>query len=803
MFVNYIKIAARNLMKFKVYSFINITGLAVGIACSLLILLYVQDELSYDRFHQKADRIFRVISLEKSEDKENHVATTYAPLAPILETENSEIKEIVRFLPHSVVVKSGELKFQEDKFFFCDPDVFNVFSFAFESGDPRSALAAPNSVVLTEETARRYFGSSNPMGQTLRIENQLDLTVTGVLKNLPHNSHLHFDFLTPLRGIDFIIGRWVLTHGWHWPPIYTYITLPGDLSVETLENRFPQIVKNRLPESMQGWVSFHLQKLTDIHLHSSLQNEIEPQGSMTYVIILSLIAIFILFIACINFTNLATARSANRAKEVGLRKVVGAEKGQLVRQFLGESFVYALIAMLLAILTVVLALPAFNHLIGKQLSLYALQTGRIWLGLIGITLIVGLMAGGYPALLLSRFRPVQILQGGSAFGQASRSPNRLRSALVIVQFAISITLIIITAGVHKQLGFIQNNRLGFNKEHIVVVPIRDENLQNKYETLKNRILSNAGIVSATAISNFPWDQGYYGFPIQAEGMSPDNEANIATLIVDPDFTSTFGIDVLEGRSFSKGHISDAGHAFIVNQAAVQKLGWDSAIGKRFTVQKITSGKDMVGQVVGVIRDFHLRSLHHEIDPLVAVVSPLAYYLDNLAVRIAGHDVRSEVAVLEKTWNELVPHRPFEYFFLDEAFDQLYRKEQKLGEIFNYFAMLIIIVSCLGLFGLASFTAEHRTKEIGIRKTLGAPVFRIVLMLSKDFSLLVGTAFFIAAPMAYYFIHQWLQDFAYKAMPNLWTFLLAGGLALSIAMITVSVQTVRAALTNPVESLRHE
>ncbi len=804
MFRNYLKIAVRNLLKFKAYAVINIVGLAVGIAACLLILLYVQDELSYDKFHQNADRIYRVISEESENGVSAKVATTYAPLTPIMLSTNPEIENVVRLFPHSVMVKYTEdVKFQEDKFFFCDSSFFDVFSFKLLQGDPKTALTVPNGVVVTEETAQRYFGKENPIGKTLRIENQLDVTVTGVLENVPHNSHISFDFLASMNGVNTIIGNWVMIRGWHWPPMYTYAMLPENFDASIIAERLPEMARTKFPESTRDWMTPELQPLTDIHLYSTLQAEVQPTGNITYIYLFAMVAAFILLIACINFMNLATARSANRAKEVGLRKVVGAERAQLIKQFLGESLVYAVVAMILAIAIVEFFLPTFNSLIGKDMDVAYTENIMVWVGLIGTTLIVGLLAGSYPAFFLARFRPIQVLQGKISFGGAARGPKQLRSALVVLQFVISIALIIVTAGIHKQLNFIQNNRLGFEKEYVVVIPIRDDALQNNYVTLKNRVLANAGVISATAISNFPWESGYYGFPIKAEGMAQDDNTNMATLLVDPDFDKTFGIEIVEGRGFSRDRISDAGEAFILNQAAIKKFGWESAINKRFEVDKVASGQARTGRVVGVMQDFHLRSLHHEIEPLVAMVTPVSYFLDNLAVRISGRDVRTEVAALQQTWAELAPHRPFEYFFLDDAFDQLYRKEQKLGGIFNWFAGLTIFVGCLGLFGLASFTAEQRTKEIGIRKTLGATVSGIVLLLSKEFTKLVAVAFILAAPVAYYFVQQWLQDFAYKTSPNFWTFLMSAVIVLGVALLTVSYQSIKAALTNPVKSLQCE
>ena len=456
-----------------------------------------------------------------------------------------------------------------------------------------------------------------------------------------------------------------------------------------------------------------------------------------------------------------------------------------------------------AIAMVEFFLPKFNLLVAKQLEVRYFENWLVLAGLAALTVFVGILAGAYPAFFLARFRPIHVLQGKITIGAANRAPRRLRSILVVTQFIISIVLIMVVAGIHEQLRFIQSGRLGFDKNHIVVIPIRDEEVQRNYEAIKNSLLSQAGVLSATALSNFPWEQGFYDFPIKAEGMADDTDWNMFTLIVDHDFVQAFGAEIVAGRAFSKAFATDVGRAFILNETAVAKLGWDDAVSKKFEVDKVASGGPMQGNVIGVIEDFHLRSLHHKIEPLVLLVSPEPYYLDNLAVRISGRDVHAELAALEQTWRGFVPHRPFEYFFLNEAFDRLYSKERKLGEIFNYFAGLTIFVGCLGLFGLASFMAEQRTKEIGIRKVLGASVSGIIFLLSKDFARLVLVAFAIAAPLAYYFIHRWLQDFAYRIDVSWWMFLLAGGLALVIALLTVSAQAIRAALANPVEALRYE
>jgi len=757
MFKNYLKIAARNFLKHKAYSFINVAGLALGIVCCILMLLYVQDEVSYDRFHENAGRIYRVIVDETNEGSLRHLANTHAPVAPALRAEFPEISRVVRFFPRSVTVKrDAQKRFQEKRFFFTDSTVF--------------------------------------------VENLLDFKITGVLKNIPHNSHLDFDFLANINSVNTLMGTWVLQHGWYWPPMYTYVLLPPVYSPLALENRFPELVRKHFPADVASRAALRLQPLTDIHLHSVLENEIAPNSNVAYVYIFSAIAAFILLIACINFMNLATARSAKRAKEVGLRKVIGAQRLQLVMQFLGESLFYTVLALLLALALVELFVPAFNMLLGKQVEMRYADNWSVVLGLLALALLVAILAGSYPAFFLARFRPVHALQGKTLLG---RTPLHLRAVLVVVQFVISIGLIVVTAIVNKQLHFIQNKRLGFDKERVVIIPIRDDAVQQNFAAVKNGLLSQTGVTHATAISNFPWEQGYYDFYIRAEGMSPEAKLNMPTLLVDDDFIRAFGMQIVAGRDFSKEHITDAQEAFILNEAAVKKLGWASAVGKKIKMEDVAAGKPREGLVIGVVKNFHLRSLHHEIEPLVLLVAPAPHFLDNLVIRLDSPNISPALAALEQQWREIAPHRPFEYFFLDDAFDQLYRQEQKLAQIFKYFSAIAMLVGCLGLFGLASFIAEQKTKEIGVRKVLGASVSQIVLLLSRDFAKLVGLAFVVAAPAAYFAMTRWLQNFAYRAEIGAGTFLLAGLLVLGLAGFTVSWQAIKAALANPVDSLRYE
>ncbi|MGH7496408.1 MAG: ABC transporter permease [bacterium] len=804
MFKSYLKIAFRNFLKYKAYSFINVAGLALGLGCCILMLLYVQDELSYDRFHVNAKQIYRLICEESQEGRVRRVANTFAPMAPALRAAFPEISKIVRLFPHQVVVaRDQDRRFPEKRFFFVDSTFFEVFTFSLRHGDARTALDQPNALILTPATAQKYFGAENPVGQSLTIENQHDFVITGVLEEVPPRSHFDFDFLANMNSVNALIGTWVLNHGWYYPPMYTYILLPPQEAPEKISQRMPEFVHRNFPKTLASYQKLQLQAMTAIHLHSDLENEIAPTSNIAYVYIFSAIAAFILAIAAINFMNLATARSANRAREVGLRKVVGAEKTQLIRQFLGESLFYAGLALFFALVLVEIFLPLFNSLSGKQLDLRYSGNWTIVFGMLALTFVVGILAGSYPAFFLARFRPVQVLKGKALTGVAGRTPLRLRSLLVIVQFVVSVVLMIVTWVVQEQLHYIQNKRLGFDKSHLLVVPIRDEAVQESFASLKNQLSTVAGISHISAISNFPWEKGYYDFFVRAEGMGPEEKLNLPTVLVEYDFIPAFGMEVVAGRDFSKEHMTDAQGAFILNEAAVKRFGWDSAIGKKIEMEGVAAGRPRSGRVVGVVKDFHLRSLHHTIEPLVMLIAPAAYYLDNMAIRLEAHNIAQTLAALERKWRELVPHRPFEYFFMDEAFEGLYRREQRLAQIFRYFSALALVVGCLGLFGLASFVAEQKTKEIGIRKVLGASVAGIVGFLAKDLVKLVLVANLIAWPVAYFAMHTWLQDFAYRVDLRWWTFAVATLLALAIALVTVSYQTLKAALANPVEALRCE
>ncbi|MGH7493666.1 MAG: ABC transporter permease [bacterium] len=813
MLKNYLKIAMRNLRKHKVYSFINIMGLAIGIACCLLILLYVQDELSYDRFHRRAENIYRVAlsGRARGEARLLQTARTPSPWAPVLAQDYPGVENYVRFkTPLSrwlISIPDTEKRFYEKGFYFADATVFEVFDFVLLQGDAREALKRPNTVVLTETTARKYFENANPMGKVIIADNNYEFTVTGVMRAVPHHSHLRFDFLASFATLtapanargDFIYGANLddfTIFGLH-PDIYTYLLLRPDFPAERLEQAMPAFLQKYAGSQLQRAnleITPFLQPLTAIHLHSHLDAEVSPNGDINYLYIFLAISLFILLIACINFMNLATARSANRAKEVGLRKVAGSDRGQIIKQFLGESILLALLATIIALVLVQTLLPWFNEMAGKHLYV-SLANGWFLLTILALVLLVGMVAGSYPAFFLSAFQPAAVLKGKLKLGAASAS---LRRVLVVAQFAASIIFIIGTVVVYRQLRYVQNQNLGFDKEHVLVIPVVDPPARFRYQSFKNAALQNSEVLAVSASASVPG--GLIGDNLlHPEGIPENENVIMETLMVEHDFIATLGIAMAVGRDFSRDHPTDSTAAFIINEAAAKQFGWkEAALDK-----KLDWANRREARVIGVVKDFHLKSLHQKIEPLAI---HLAYSPDsfvNMVVRLRPQNIPQTLAFLEEKWREVYPQHPFEYSFLDEDFDNLYRAEQVRGKIFGAFALLAIFIACLGLFGLAAFTAEQRTKEIGVRKVLGAAEAQIVFLLSKEFILLVLIANLVAWPIAYWAMRNWLQDFAYRTPLGLELFVLGGTLALVISLLTVSFQAIKAALANPVEALRYE
>jgi len=804
MLTNYLKIALRNLRKHKGYTFINITGLAVGLACCLLIVLFVRDELSYDRYHDNADRIYRITLDALLGEQEIHGPISPAPMAQALVNDFPEVVQATRLFTFrdKTLVRYEDNRFVEERFFFGDSTFFEVFTFPFLQGDPETALVEPNTVVLTESTARKYFGQQNPIGQTLRVNERTDYEVTGVMADVPTNSHFHFDFLGSLGTLDNSRNpMWVSNN------FRTYFLLADGHSPEALQAKFPAMVKNYAGPQVEqflgitidqffasgGRFAFQIQALTDVHLHSQLDFEIEPNGDITYVYAFSVVAFLILLIACINFMNLATARSANRAKEVGVRKVLGSNRRQLTLQFLMESMLLSVIALGVALVLAAVLLPVFNSLSGKALQIDYLD-GFMLSGVIGLAVLVGLLAGSYPAFFLASFSIVNVLKGRGLVGMKS---SGLRSGLVVFQFVISIALMIGTAMVYRQVDFIQNKRLGFDKEHVIVLE-RFNALGPQQQAFKQQIQQHPNVVAVAAANTLP-GRSFGDTSFIPEGAPPEEILSLRLLYTDFDLLETLNLELVDGRFFSRDFATDSA-AVVLNEAAVKELGWTEAVGKRLVSPSFNGEETEFITVVGVVKDFHFQSLREAIRPLGLFIGRNLNYL---AVRIQPGDISGTLAAFETQWKTFAPGQPFTYSFLDRDVDALYQADQRTGSLFGTFALLAIMIACLGLFGLAAFTAEQRTKEIGVRKVLGASVGGIVLLLSKEFTKLVALAFVVAAPLAYFATNRWLQDFAFQADFSWWIFVLAGLAALTIAWLTVSYQSIRAALTNPVEALRYE
>jgi putative ABC transport system permease protein len=804
MLKNYLKIALRNLRRHKGHAFINVLGLAIGIACCVLIGLYVQDELSYDDFHEKASRIYRLASDVKMPQRTGNFAPTSAPMGPALEQDWANVTESVRFgmVPSKMLLEHGGQQFYEDNAFYADPTVFGVFDFALARGNAETALDKPNSVVLTKSAAGKYFGGKDPIGQTLRVNGEWTATVTGVLAEIPSSSHLQFDLLFSFA--TFEAQRPSATQNWLRNTVYTYLLLAPGSDQSQLKAQLPKFLDRHVGDQLQETkidVSLALQPLTDIYLHSDRLREAGPTGNPTRIYVFSAIAIFVLLIACVNFMNLTTARSTRRATEVGMRKAVGAHRSQLAGQFLSEAVLISLMALLTGLVLARVALPAFNALAGKSLSLSALYGGPYLLALIGLAVGVGLLAGSYPALVLSRFEPAAVLRGLS--GSAAGGSGKLRKGLVIGQFAISIALIVGTLVVYNQLQHMKNQELGFKEEHMLTINFEGASqVIQQREAVRREFAEIPSVKSATFSSNTPGEKVLINtYTKFAVGGGQTSEMAMNVFSVDYNFTDTYGLDLAAGRDFTSRRATDSTSAFLINEAAVQKLGFERA--KQALGKSVSHSPEMAGggQVVGVVEDFNYASLRQEIEPLLFQVDPGTFR--SVSLRLKTGNISATLSDLRQAWQRLVPGRPFEYAFLDQRFDRLYQAQERFGQVFSIFAGLAILIACLGLFGLAAFTAERRTKEIGIRKALGASVPSIVGLLSKDFLKLVGIAFVVAVPAAYYAMHQWLEGFAYRISLGAGVFLLAGLIAVLVALATISYHAVRAARTDPVNALRYE
>jgi putative ABC transport system permease protein len=809
---NYFKISFRNLKKHKFYSVINIAGLSIGLTCTILITLFVRDELSYDRHHLKADQIYRVANHLRFGGNDSHYAVSPAPLAAALMAEIPEVESATRFRQWGdFLVKKETENFNENNVVWADPQVFKVFTIPLISGNPDQVLTEPNTMMISESIARKYFGETDPVNQTLILNNSMNYKITGVFKDMPANSHFHFNIMLAMAGLEESKNQVWLSSNFQ-----TYFVMNKEADPMAIEKKINKLyIKYAGPQIQQimgktfeelvnegARAELYLQPLLDIHLKSDLWVEFEPNGDIKYVYIFSAIALFILILAIVNFMNLATARSADRAKEVGIRKVLGSLRSYLIRQFLTESVLITSISVLVALLLVYGLLPYFNVLAQKSIS-FPWENPPFWVAIVVLAILIGILAGIYPAIFLSAFKPGTILRGRISKGARS---SIVRSILVVFQFAISIILLIGTAAVYNQLNYIQNKKLGFNKEQVIIVDDAYV-LDNQINSFRDEMVRDPMIQSGTISGFYPvsnssrsnntfWTKGK---------MTMENSVNMQVWMVDEDYLSTLGMEMVKGRFFSREFPSDSS-GMVLNEQAARLFGFEDPVGpeiQTFEYQpdnSLNEDKLDTYHVIGIVKDFHFESLRENIGALCMLLGPST---GKISFRFNAAQTSAVIDLIKKKWDEMVVGQPFQYSFLDQDFGDMYAAEKKISQIFTTFALLAVIIASLGLFALAAFMAEQRTKEIGIRKVMGATMGNIIFLLSKDFSKLVFIAFIISIPVAWYGIRIWLEGFAYKDIPGVFVYLGAGMTALVIAWLTVSYQSIRAASTNPAQSLRDE
>lgn len=798
MFYRNIKISLRRFGKQPMYSLINVLGLAMGLVAGIFIFMFVQHELSYDQFNDQGERIYRLTEAFKNGEEWTTTAMTPYKIAPLLAEYSPAVKSFVRFdtdigRGDIQVIKYEENRYETSAITFADSTVFEIFSFPLVQGDPQQALSVPNAVVVAQSAAKAIFGDQDPMGKSISVTdeftgNEFDVTVNGVMEDMPENAHIHYDFLiSKATGDEQMPNR--INH-WGWTSQYSYILLEKGHDIGEVEKAMTDIKKEHAPDWFNKWAGFGTQPLLDIHLHSNVKDEVEANGSIWNVYIFSIIGLFILLIASINYMNLTTARAANRAREVGMRKVIGARYQQLVQQFLGESMLVTFLAFLVAITLTILLLPYFNQLTGKALTRADFWQPGLILSWTGIVALIGFLSGSYPAFFLASFQPMKVLKG--FFSRNGRQTLVLRKVLVVLQFSISIALIVGIMVIYDQWEFLRNKRLGIDTEQMLMIPIRSANLLENYELFKQGSEKLPGVIGATASSKNPLSvfTNYGTFDVTTE----TDDYSIPGVGIAEDFAKVYDVEILNGRPF-RGFAADS-NAVLVNEAAVKLTGMENPIG-----QVLKFSENYQPTVVGVVKDFNFESLHAEIRPMYFY--PTTGNLQVIALKITPENVAGTIDGLESLWSELGVEESFSFTFLDEDINRHYQSEALFLQVFTTLGIIAIFIACLGLFGLAAFTVEQRTKEIGIRKVLGANVTGLVALLSKDFLRLVLIAALVAFPIAWYAMDRWLENFAYRINIPWYVFVLAAVLAVSVAFLTVSFQSVKAALTNPVDSLKSE
>lgn len=784
MLKSFINITLRNMVKQKGFSFINIFGLAIGMAVVILIALFIRNEMSYDKFHEKHDRIFRLVSNNPAD--KNSFAGTPAPLGPAMKENFPDIDDYVRLIDISGVIKYKDKLFYENRILMADNSIFAVFTFPLIKGDPKTALANNDSIVITESMAKKYFPGEEPMGKILNLDDQSDLKVTGVTADVPVNSHFHFDFIISFKRIGSL-DNW---GAWNY---FTYLLLHESITPGRLKEKFETWAKqfdNKNYFSSLSFKHIYYQPITRIHFQYNRYN-MEPTFDGKYIRIFGAIALVILILACINFMNLSTARASGRAKEIGVKKVVGASQLKLIKQFIGESLLLAFIAHMIAVLLVQLVLPVFNNFSARNLSI-DYSDPMFVLGILGLILFTGVISGFYPAFVLSSFKVTTVLKSRTDGGTRSLA----RDMLVVFQFTIAIVLMIGTIIILRQLNFLRNTNLGFNMKDVINIPLKSRDLMKKASILKKEFLRVPGVESVSANGYLPTSMNR-NQSAWWEGQLKSEKTTMWVISIDRDFMDTLQIKMIEGKDFIKRFKSSGDNAYVLNESAVKHIGWKSALGKAFSIY----GQERRGLIVGVTGDFHFRSLHHSIDPCAMIVYD--EYGSHLSLRINTPHPKATINALKNKWKELVPNLEFDYYFLEDNYNKLYRTEIKSGQLIIYFTLLCIFIACLGLFGLSSFLARQKTKEIGIRKVFGASVSIITRSLTGKFIRLVIVSNLLSWPIAYFILNNWLQNFAYRIDINIWAFLLATVLSFMISLFTVSYQSIKAAMTNPINTLRYE
>jgi len=786
-----IKLAFRNIKKDLSYSLITILGLTIGITSSLFLLLFIFDDLSYDRYHEKGDNIYRVVSNLSEPDDAFTWAVTQIPFAPQVKEDYPEVEDFVRFINEGrTLYKNNEIEFYDEDVYYSDPTVFNVFSYKLIDGDAETVLTEPNTMVVTESFSEKYFGAENPVGKTIETGDGRIFNITGLMKDVPHNSHFTFSALFSRSSLPAEMGSW----GSFGVP--TYLLLQEGYDPDLLDEKLPEIYEKFMAEMFARMgvnVDYELQPIKDIHLFSNIQEETGQSGDITYIYIFSAVAIFMLVIACINYMNMATARSSRRAKEVGIRKVIGSQRRQLIGQFLIESIVFALISLILSLILCYILIPPFNNLSGKFVEPDFLYSPPVLLSLAAIILITGFIGGSYPAFFLSGFQPVEVLKGRLAKGSSNVI---LRKILVIVQFSISMIMLISTIVVYDQINYMKKKDVGFEKDNLVIVDYTTREMIEKYPVLRDALLTNPGVISVCSSSD-RMGQGSRKVLLNVETSEGMQERGINLMIVDHDFIKTMGVNILEGRGFSEEFRSDTAGGVVINELMAQRFNWENPLGKKIQINR--EGVPPA-EVVGVMQNFHQRGLYNEMEPLMLMYRDRNFLVN---IKVDGENISSTLDLIEETWKGIYPDQPFEYNFLEDDFNGQFEADEKRGIIFTYFSILTVIIACLGLFGLASFTVEQRTKEVAIRKVLGANANRIVQLISREFLILIGFAVVVSFPLAWFFMNKWLQDYPYRTDLNIFIFILAALITVVITFLTISFHTMKASVASPIDALAQE